>query len=75
MTEEKQAPSAEQQYRDALRGHDWYYHYSDDGRSYRAGLAKEREVERTRKLFIAEQGEEKANEIWNEYAPNDCKRK
>jgi hypothetical protein len=33
-----------QEFYDQLVAHDWYYHFSDDGRVYRAGLDNERRL-------------------------------
>jgi hypothetical protein len=35
----------------ALKGHDWYYDYSDDGAVYRAGLAKSMELQAVMKTM------------------------
>ena len=57
------------EYRAMLKGHDWYYTYSDDGRVYAKGKKSEDAVRAaTKKLDEAGRGEE-AEAIWSECAP------
>ena len=57
----------EQQYRQALQTHDWFYQYSDDNRAYRAGKAQHEQ------LLMAQRQLDPLGSIWNEYAPRDCR--
>jgi hypothetical protein len=59
--------NTEQQYRQALAGHDWYYDYSDDHSVWARGKS-EREALRDMRKHIDADGK-----IWNEYAPDDFK--
>ena len=59
--------STEQQYRQALAGHDWYYDYSDDHSVWAAGKSQREALREMRKNI------DPTGAIWNEYAPADFK--
>jgi len=52
----------------AMKVHDWYYDYSDDGRVYRAGRASEDNLE---KLF---QTCGRPVAVWNEHCPKEFRK-
>lgn len=52
-------------YIDLLKGHDWYYQYSDDHSVYKRG-------QRERSNLISMQKEfDEYRTVWNKYAPED----
>lgn len=53
----------EENYRKLLKGHDWYYEYSDDHSVWKRGSAARTHLNGLRKQIDPE------NTIWNEYAP------
>jgi hypothetical protein len=55
--------NTEQEYRAALKAHDWYYDYSDDYTAWCRGR-DERDALRTARKQLDADGK-----IWNEYAP------
>lgn len=59
--------NTEQQYRQALGAHDWYYDYSDDHSVWAAGKAQRAALRDMRNNIDAD------GKIWNEYAPADFK--
>ena len=60
---------AEEQFRELLSQHDWYYTYSDDNSVFRAGKASETKVKQAYRAFAKSHGEAKARQIWSEIAP------
>lgn len=55
--------NTEQEYRDALKAHDWYYDYSDDYTAWSKGRDERTALYTGRNRFDAD------GKIWNEYAP------
>lgn len=60
-------PTTTEDYLQALRGHDWYYDYTEDHRVWEAGRNQRDALNDMRKRF------DPTGEIWNQYAPADCK--
>lgn len=59
----------EQQYRDKLQHHDWYYNYSDDASVWRKGFEADKELQAAQKSLDPDY------KIWNEYCPQEWRRK
>lgn len=57
-----------EQYRAALRNHDWSYDYSDDPRVYRAGRLEREALLAKQRVYDPDWS------IWNEIAPEGYKR-
>lgn len=57
-----------QQLEDLLKYHDWYYAWSDDHRTYKAGD----EVQSQIKILVKQLGQE-GKDLYNKYAPSDMK--
>jgi hypothetical protein len=55
-------------YIDLLKSHDWYYSYSDDHRVWKDGELKARQLQEL------QQAHDPDFSVWNQYAPQDCKR-
>lgn len=55
------------EYTDALKGHDWYFQYSDDHRVYEAGNAQ------FKKLREAQRALDPLGTLWNQQAPREYK--
>ncbi len=59
--------NTEQEYRAALKAHDWYYDYSDDHSVWSAGRAQRDQLRQLRKSLDSD------GKIWNEIAQADFK--
>lgn len=53
----------------ALRNHDWYYDYSDDGSVWRRGLAEADNIRRIRNELKSTGKEAEAEALWKEHCP------
>lgn len=60
---------AEDQFEDLMRDYDWYYEMSDDPRIYNRG----QEVDQKLKSLVKTVGNDRAVELFNQYAPSDRK--
>ena len=62
-----------EKYLKVLRGHDWYYNYADDHRSYKAG---QNSANRLEKLYneLSPGDKKKAFKEWSKEAPKDYER-
>jgi hypothetical protein len=60
---------AEDQFEDLMRDYDWYYEMSDDPRIYSRG----QEVDQKLKSLVKTVGNDRAVELFNQYAPSDRK--
>ena len=65
---ESKTISTVDQYRIALKLHDWTFEYSDDSRMYREGRADRQRLESAQPLFDADFS------IWNSFAPAQYRR-
>jgi hypothetical protein len=54
-----------------LKGHDWYFHYSDDPKYYRRGREQSEAISRAIKDLKAQGLTEEARELYNEISPSD----
>ena len=60
---------AEDQFEDLMRDYDWYYEMSDDPRVYDRG----QEIDQKLKSLVKTVGNDRAVELFNQYAPSDRK--
>lgn len=56
-------------YRTMLRGHDWFFEYTEDHRVWRLGRLAQEQLEFLRRELDPDYA------IWNTIAPEDCRRK
>lgn len=56
-------------YRTMLRGHDWFFEYTEDHRVWRLGRLAQEQLEFLRRELDPDYV------IWNSIAPEDCRRK
>ena len=59
----------------AIKGHDWYYAFSDDRRVFSAGQTRADQISRLFETCKSVAGEETAVAIWNSAAPADFRKK
>lgn len=57
-----------EEYEQALRRHDWYYQYSDDRNSYRAGVASAGKISALRSRYEKLAGKEAADHLYAKYS-------
>lgn len=60
---------SEQKYRELLATHDWYYNFSDDYSVWAKGKSH------ASKIWDFQQDIDPKFAIWNQYAPDDFKKK
>lgn len=53
----------------ALKEHDWYHDYSDDGRVWRKGVAEAENIIRMRNQLVEDGKEAEVDELWRRYCP------
>jgi len=53
----------------ALKQHDWFYNYSDDGRAYKKGQAQRDNI----RNLMSKMDDTEAKKLWNKYAPKQYK--
>jgi hypothetical protein len=57
-------------YESLLRGHDWFFHYSDDQRYYRRGMDQRNELDRAYNSLKAQDLEVEARQLFNDISPD-----
>lgn len=57
-------------YRVMLKGHDWFFHYSDDHRYYTRGMEQSKALDKAYAQLSAEGFEVEAREMFNELSPD-----
>lgn len=58
----------------ALKGHDWYYSYSDDHRVWDRGRQASERIGSLMEQYTAEAGARAAAELWNSHCPKGFRR-
>jgi hypothetical protein len=58
-----------EEFEKALKGHDWYYEYSDDNRVWRAGTARYEEILKASRQLTEEGHGEAVQKMWLKYDP------
>ena len=53
-----------------LRGHDWYFNYSDDSRWYNRGLQQRREIDAAIENLRAQGFEQEVRDLFNDLSPD-----
>lgn len=53
----------------ALRNHDWYYDYSDDGRVWRRGVAEADSIRNMREQLVKDGHQLAVDALWAEHCP------
>lgn len=57
------------EFEDALKHHDWYYDYSDDGGVWRRGMAENDRIRRMRAQLIEQGQQREVDRLWMQYCP------
>ena len=53
----------------ALKNHDWYYDYSDDGGVWRRGMEENDKIRRMRARLIEQGQQSDVDRLWQQYCP------